>query len=298
MKLLSGRSNLERLGSKGIVHPGRIRRETSTSCCRSHPTPASLSSIEQEEEENSISDSTSAASHHTSFIESQWFRDRGEERASPLVNLFRFWHDEKKFKGNGENSLAQRALLRLGGQRTGGHVKGAPSTGPLGHQRKSAWDVLWSPSSYSQKCFEGPLRSSAVVSAVPGTQCLTKKKRLSQTLFFKWGDKAWDLLMPRTFSLPSEVNLMMEWTKGRSLATPTLVNELWMLKTAQHLGRAYNKSSTLSTSLLLVFSHPLEEHEGDCDDDAKGGCACELWEHSVDLLLPLVLLPLLLDWLY
>jgi hypothetical protein len=38
----------------------------------------------------------------------------------------RFWHDEKRFKGTGEKSLVQRALLALGGVRTGGNVKAAP----------------------------------------------------------------------------------------------------------------------------------------------------------------------------
>jgi hypothetical protein len=47
----------------------------------------------------------------------------------------RFWHDEKRFKGTGEDSLAQIALLSIGGARVGGHVKSAPTQGPLG------WEV-------------------------------------------------------------------------------------------------------------------------------------------------------------
>eukprot|EP00967_Tisochrysis_lutea_P139324 scaffold253015_cov16-Tisochrysis_lutea.AAC.2 len=46
--------------------------------------------------------------------------------------LFRFWHDEKRFKGDGITSLAQRTLLKLGGLRKGGNVKNDPSNGQMG----------------------------------------------------------------------------------------------------------------------------------------------------------------------
>lgn len=46
----------------------------------------------------------------------------------------RFWHDEKRFRGSGDASLAQHALLAAGGTRVGGHAKGAPSQGLMGWQ--------------------------------------------------------------------------------------------------------------------------------------------------------------------
>lgn len=48
--------------------------------------------------------------------------------------MSRFWHDEKRFKGTGETSLAQRTLLALGGQRVGGAQKLDPSPGLMGWQ--------------------------------------------------------------------------------------------------------------------------------------------------------------------
>ncbi|PNH02661.1 putative beta-tubulin polyglutamylase [Tetrabaena socialis] len=70
-----------------------------------------------------------------------------EASAQSCGTFFRFWHDEKRFKGSGSDSLVQAALLAAGGRRTGGHAKEDPSHGPLGWQRLGAWDVLWSPSS-------------------------------------------------------------------------------------------------------------------------------------------------------
>ena len=236
MRLLANKGHHASL--RGAVAP-RARLIRGVRACSSDASIAT-SSIDAQEELAEASESTSTPTYHTSFIDSQWFKDmQREEQESPsLSQTFRFWHDEKKFKGNGENSLAQRNLLRLGGLRTGGNIKSASSAGPLGWQRKRLWDLIWSPASSSHKCFDGPLRPSAVVSAVPGTQSMTKKKRLSQTLTEAYGEDAWEL-MPRTFSLPSEANYMMDWMKERAKkATPEVKvgDEMWMLKTAQHLG--------------------------------------------------------------
>jgi hypothetical protein len=46
----------------------------------------------------------------------------------------RFWHDEKRFRGSGDESLAQHALLAAGGIRMGGNPKAAPVQGPMGWQ--------------------------------------------------------------------------------------------------------------------------------------------------------------------
>jgi len=48
----------------------------------------------------------------------------------------RFWHDEKRFKGTGETSLVQRALLAAGGVRTGGNIKSARTSGLMGCVRR------------------------------------------------------------------------------------------------------------------------------------------------------------------
>lgn len=70
--------------------------------------------------------------------------------AAPTA-LFRFWHDAKCFKGDDSTSLVQAALVRAGGVRTGGVHKMAEAPGPLGWQRTSAWDLLWSPSAKALK---------------------------------------------------------------------------------------------------------------------------------------------------
>ena len=65
--------------------------------------------------------------------------------------LFRFWHDEQRFKGTGHESLVQRALLDAGGRRCGGPLKHELAMGPWGWQRMGAWDLLWSPASTAHK---------------------------------------------------------------------------------------------------------------------------------------------------
>lgn len=61
-----------------------------------------------------------------------------------------------------------------GGVRTGGYPKSAPVSGPLGFQRSSDWDLLWSPARSALKAVPG-LRAGQLVSAVPGLYSLTKK---------------------------------------------------------------------------------------------------------------------------
>jgi hypothetical protein len=46
----------------------------------------------------------------------------------------RFWHDEKRFRGSGDDSLAQHMLFAAGGTRTGGNFKAAAAAGPMGWQ--------------------------------------------------------------------------------------------------------------------------------------------------------------------
>lgn len=64
---------------------------------------------------------------------------------------FRFWQDERRFKGSGERCIVQRALFEAGGVRTGGYPKAAPLPGPLGAQRMTDWDLLWSPAKTALK---------------------------------------------------------------------------------------------------------------------------------------------------
>lgn len=59
---------------------------------------------------------------------------------------FRFWHDEKRFRGTGDDSLAQHTLLAAGGIRTGGNPKAAPNQGLMGWQmpdRFVCFGVVW-----------------------------------------------------------------------------------------------------------------------------------------------------------
>lgn len=63
-----------------------------------------------------------------------------------------------------------------GGVRTGGYPKTAPVSGPLGFQRPSDWDLLWSPARSALKAVP-TLKAGQLVSAVPGLYSLTKKVR-------------------------------------------------------------------------------------------------------------------------
>jgi hypothetical protein len=65
-------------------------------------------------------------------------------------------------------------IVRPGGVRTGGYPKTAPVSGPLGFQRPSDWDLLWSPARSALKAVPS-LKAGQLVSAVPGLYSLTKK---------------------------------------------------------------------------------------------------------------------------
>lgn len=101
---------------------------------------------------------------------------QAQERVS-----FRFWHDEKRFKGTGEQSLVQRALLEQGGIRMGGNVKSHPELGPMGWQKPHHWDLLWSPSSTALKA-AAFVRPGQLICTVPGLYSITRKRQLPTTL--------------------------------------------------------------------------------------------------------------------
>lgn len=61
-----------------------------------------------------------------------------------------------------------------GGVRTGGYPKAAPVPGPLGFQRLSDWDLLWSPARTALKAAP-VVKPGQLISAMPGMYCLTKK---------------------------------------------------------------------------------------------------------------------------
>jgi hypothetical protein len=89
---------------------------------------------------------------------------------------FRFWHDERRFKGSSDRCVVQQALFDAGGARTGGYPKCSPLPGPLGHQRPSDWDLLWSPARTALKAVPA-LKLGQLVSALPGMMSITKKAR-------------------------------------------------------------------------------------------------------------------------
>ncbi|GLI59600.1 hypothetical protein VaNZ11_001529, partial [Volvox africanus] len=150
--------------------------------------------------------------------------------------FFRFWHDEKRFKGTGADSLVQRALASAGGIRTGGHMKSDPTHGPLGWQRMGSWDVLWSPSSTALQAASKGLRRHQLVCAVPGSQSLTRKRRLPETLSQAYGPEGGGSIVPLTFQLPAQLAEWRSWMAAHPTG-PGEPQRLWMLKTSQHLGR-------------------------------------------------------------
>ncbi|KAL6752058.1 tubulin-tyrosine ligase family-domain-containing protein [Haematococcus lacustris] len=125
---------------------------------------------------------------------------RSEQRNS---GTFRFWHDERRFKGSGTNCVVQSALFSQGGVRTGGYPKAAPVPGPLGWQRPTDWDLLWSPARVALQAAPG-LQPGQLISAMPGLMSLTRKRKLGSTLEAALGATAWDLV-PRTFTLPDQL---------------------------------------------------------------------------------------------
>lgn len=155
----------------------------------------------------------------------------GAKANADTPTLFRFWHDEKRFKGTGETSLVQRALINAGGRRMGGHIKSAPTQGPLGYHKIGEWDFLWSPSSSALKAAPH-IQPHQLICTVPGMFSITKKGRLPITLREAYGDDSWHL-MPQTFTIPAQLH---EWQEALHRA-PTQPEKLWILKTAQHLGK-------------------------------------------------------------
>lgn len=152
------------------------------------PPPPPAADDEAEDEQDDAPGSAAAVGRPAteSFTGKPWFKELLAQQQAllgpPRPTVFRFWHDEKRFKGNGDTSLAQRALLAAGGRRTGGNVKSAPTNGAMGWQRKAEWDVLWSPASTAHKAHAAGLSPGQVASAVPGTQSICKKKKLADTL--------------------------------------------------------------------------------------------------------------------
>ncbi|KAG2433886.1 hypothetical protein HXX76_008239 [Chlamydomonas incerta] len=117
---------------------------------------------------------------------------------------FRFWHEERRFKGSGERCIVQQALFEHGGVRIGGYPKSAPVAGPLGWQRPGDWDFLWAPARLALKAIPH-LKPGQLVSACPGLMSITKKRRLPATLKEALGEAlAWDIV-PHSFSLPEEL---------------------------------------------------------------------------------------------
>eukprot|EP00878_Enallax_costatus_P046105 GHUV01055702.1.p1 GENE.GHUV01055702.1~~GHUV01055702.1.p1 ORF type:complete len:305 (+),score=72.81 GHUV01055702.1:192-1106(+) len=160
---------------------------------------------------------------------------KGTKRARVEKNsgAFRFWHDERRFKGGADRCLVQQALFEAGGVRTGGYPKAAPVPGPLGFQRHGDWDMLWSPARSALKAMP-LLKAGQLISAVPGMYCLTKKRRLSTTLAAAYGDEAWQLV-PQSYSLPAELQEWKQWLQQQE--AHGVDPGPWMLKTAQHLGK-------------------------------------------------------------
>lgn len=159
--------------------------------------------------------------------------DKKQAAVERNSGTFRFWHDERRFKGGADKCLVQQALFAAGGVRTGGYPKAAPISGPLGCQRLSDWDMLWSPARSALRAVPF-LKPGQLVSAVPGMYSLTKKRRLSSTLSAAYGEHAWQLV-PQSYSLPAELQQWRAWLDEQAAAGSD--PGPWMLKTAQHLGK-------------------------------------------------------------
>lgn len=66
---------------------------------------------------------------------------------------------------------------------------------------------------------------------VPGTFSISKKKALPGTLTRALGQALADEVLPQSFSVPGD---LAAWFEAGKASGP---EELWILKTAQHLGR-------------------------------------------------------------
>ncbi|KAG1679275.1 hypothetical protein FOA52_009305 [Chlamydomonas sp. UWO 241] len=184
---------------------------------------------------------------------------KAEEKGS---GAFRFWTDARRFKGSEEKCIVQQALYEAGGVRTGGYPKAAPVPGPLGYQRPADWDILWSPARLALKALPS-IKPGQLVSACPGLMSLTRKRKLSLTLKQALGERAF-AIMPRTFSLPDELDAWRAHVAVNSAAAAAAAcagadgslppqQPLWMLKTAQHLGKGLR---------LLPGDRALQRHLG------------------------------------
>ncbi|KAF6261381.1 tubulin-tyrosine ligase family-domain-containing protein [Scenedesmus sp. NREL 46B-D3] len=94
-------------------------------------------------------------------------------------------------------------LFAAGGTRTGGNFKAAAAPGPMGWQVADSWDVLWSTSDGALKA-SSFLKQGQLISTLPGTDCLSKKRHLAVTLHAAYGEEAWSML-PRTYSIPAQL---------------------------------------------------------------------------------------------
>lgn len=148
-----------------------------------------------------------------------------------LKAKFRFWYDERRFKGVAERSIVQQALFEAGGVRTGGYPKAAPVPGPLGSDRMDDWDMLWSPGR-SALGAAPKLRTGQLLPCVPGLASITRKAKLVPTLKAAYGSAAFSII-PESYTLPTERD---DW--AQVLVQPDEGDEkLWILKTGQHLGK-------------------------------------------------------------
>eukprot|EP00198_Chlamydomonas_reinhardtii_P004771 XP_001694107.1 predicted protein [Chlamydomonas reinhardtii] len=163
---------------------------------------------------------------------------------------FRFWHEERRFKGSGERCIVQRALFEHGGVRIGGYPKAAPVAGPLGWQRPGDWDFLWAPARLALKAIPH-LKPGQLVSACPGLMSITKKRRLPATLKEALGEAlAWDIV-PHSFRPGQKPYVLAQ----RYVERPLLVDgrkfglRVWVAVTGHSPLRAY-----LHCNGLVLFS--------------------------------------------
>ncbi|GIL77063.1 hypothetical protein Vretifemale_6624 [Volvox reticuliferus] len=99
-----------------------------------------------------------------------------------------------------------------------------------------SWDVLWSPSSTALQAASQGLRQHHLVCAVPGSQSLTRKRRLPETLTQAYGPEGGGSIVPLTFQLPAQIAEWRSWMAVHP-CRPGEPQRLWMLKTSQHLGK-------------------------------------------------------------
>lgn len=143
---------------------------------------------------------------------------------------FRFWIDFQILSDPRSAALAEKALIALGGELTGGPRKYS-RTGfvgsyikDYGYMHMHAWDLLWSITAKAMLAAE-VLRPGQLVSVIPGFLCVTRKTSLVRTLLGAYGEDAWQML-PRTWKLPEQLGDWTEWLREH----PARDTGLWMLK--------------------------------------------------------------------